>query len=112
MYVTRIGDWQDIGIGVTFHQFSLLLWAGLGSPARVFLGGRYRGEPAVNRFLALPRIQPGARLPAGCYKLTLIADGRAATSFASETRYLGAKQGFTMEMLPYGGFVATLEPAK
>jgi len=36
--VPRTGDWQETRTGVNSCQFSLLLWAGLKSPARVFLG--------------------------------------------------------------------------
>jgi hypothetical protein len=58
------------------------------------------------------QIQPGAWLRAGTYELASIGDGADARSFDSTTRRLEAGQSFSMKMLPYGGFVATLKPVR
>ena len=58
------------------------------------------------------RIKPGAWLGAGRYTLARIGDGADARSFASETQRFEAGQEFSVKMLPYGGFVATLKPAR
>ncbi|MBI5385241.1 MAG: glycoside hydrolase family 97 catalytic domain-containing protein [Verrucomicrobia bacterium] len=57
-------------------------------------------------------IQPGAWLPAGRYELARIGDGENPQSFSSETQRFNAGQEFVARMKPYGGFVATLKPAK
>jgi alpha-glucosidase len=57
-------------------------------------------------------IRPGAWLGAGSYKMTLIADGAEARLFASRKQTFKAGQDFLVRMLPFGGFVATLTPAK
>ena len=56
------------------------------------------------------RIRPGAWLPPGRYQLARIGDGSDAKSFASETQAFQAGGEFTVKLLPYGGFVATLTP--
>ncbi len=58
-------------------------------------------------------IQPGRTLNAqGPYELTTIADGQEPRSLDSAEGLLGADQGFTMKMLPRGGFIAVLKPQK
>jgi alpha-glucosidase len=57
-------------------------------------------------------LKPGAWLPPGRYELNRIGDGKDAKSFATETRSFEAGQEFTVKMLPYGGFVATLKMAR
>jgi hypothetical protein len=58
------------------------------------------------------RVQPGAWLGAGRYTLARIGDGADARSFASETQSFESGQEFSVQMLPRGGFVATLQPVK
>jgi hypothetical protein len=58
------------------------------------------------------RIKPGAWLAAGRYDLTRIGDGADAKTFASDSQRVDAGGEFAVKMLPYGGFTATLEPAK
>jgi len=48
-------------------------------------------------------------LPEGSYELKRIGDGKDARSFDSQAQILAPGQGFTVKMLPYGGFVATLK---
>ncbi|HRT07461.1 MAG TPA: glycoside hydrolase family 97 catalytic domain-containing protein [Candidatus Paceibacterota bacterium] len=58
------------------------------------------------------QVKPGAWLGAGSYELSRIGDGADARSFDSKTQRLEAGQSFAVKMLPYGGFVATLKPAR
>lgn len=58
------------------------------------------------------RLKLGAWLPAGRYELTRIGDGKDARSFASGAERFEAGQEIPVAMRPYGGFVATLKPAK
>ena len=58
------------------------------------------------------RLQLGPWLGAGRYELARIGDGANARSFSSETQRFEAGQEIVVQMLPYGGFVATLKPAK
>jgi hypothetical protein len=58
------------------------------------------------------KVKPGDWLKRGRYQLTLIADGADAKSFASETRAFESGGEFTVKMLPYGGFTATLSAVK
>ncbi len=57
-------------------------------------------------------IKPGDWLPAGRYELASIGDGKTAKSFGPHAQRFEAGQQFTVKMLPYGGFVATLKPVK
>jgi len=45
-------------------------------------------------------------------ELTLIEDGADAKSFASQTKPFAAGDKLTVKMLPYGGFVAIVKPAR
>lgn len=85
-------------------QFSIL--ARRKGDAWYVAGVNGRGQPREEQ------VPAGAWLPPGRYQLSLIADGRDAKSFASETRRVEAGQGFSVKMLPYGGFTATLKPVK
>ena len=58
------------------------------------------------------RIQPGAWLSPGRYELSRIGDGADLRSFDSGTQSFQAGQDFAVKMLPYGGFTATLKPAR
>ncbi len=55
-------------------------------------------------------VKPGNWLGAGRYQLKTIADGENPREFRSSTSSLEAGQGFTVQLLPRGGFVAVLEP--
>ena len=57
-------------------------------------------------------IKPGAWLTPGRYELARIGDGKDKKTFADEKQRFEAGQEFTVNMLPYGGFVATLKPVK
>jgi hypothetical protein len=54
----------------------------------------------------------GNWLSAGRYELALIADGPEARTFAAGKQTIESAKGFNVKMLPYGGFAATLKPAK
>ncbi len=54
----------------------------------------------------------GSWAGAGRYQLNRIADGASARKFADAKQELASGQEITVKMLPYGGFVATLEPMK
>ena len=58
------------------------------------------------------RLHLGSWLGAGRYELARIGDGKDARSFGSETQRFEAGQEIVVKMLPFGGFVATLQPAK
>ena len=52
-------------------------------------------------------------LPAGTYSLTLIADGKEARgSLTSSSRKVQPKERLAISLLPRGGFVARIEPAR
>jgi len=57
-------------------------------------------------------IKPGAWLGTGRYTLARIGDGVDARNFASERQRFEAGQEFSVKMLPFGGFVATLTPVR
>ncbi|MBN2132429.1 MAG: glycoside hydrolase family 97 C-terminal domain-containing protein, partial [Sedimentisphaerales bacterium] len=50
-------------------------------------------------------------LERGC-AMTLIQDGSAARTFDSSTRRVQPREGLSVQMQPYGGFVAVLAPAR
>lgn len=58
------------------------------------------------------RIKPGDWLAAGRYTLARIGDGADARSFAEETQVFESGREFAVTMRPFGGFVATLKPAR
>ena len=58
------------------------------------------------------RIKPGTWLGEGRYTLARIGDGVDARSFASEMQAFETGQEFSVTMLPFGGFVATLKPVR
>lgn len=58
------------------------------------------------------RVCPGSWLAAGARQLTLIADGNEARSFGVATRPFQSGEEFAVRLLPHGGFVATLAPAR
>jgi len=52
-------------------------------------------------------------LPAGTYSLTLIADGKEARgSLTSSSRKVQPRERLVISLLPRGGFVARIEPAR
>jgi hypothetical protein len=54
-----------------------------------------------------------AFLPAGAYTLTLIADGdRPRGALTTTTRRVSARDRLPVALLPRGGFVARIEPAR
>jgi len=58
------------------------------------------------------RLKLGDWLGAGQFELACIGDGADAKSFATQAQQIKAGQEFVVKMLPYGGFAATLKPAK
>lgn len=56
------------------------------------------------------RIQLGAWLGSGRYEMERIGDGADARSFSTDNQQVGAGQEFTVNLRPFGGFVATLKP--
>ena len=56
------------------------------------------------------KVVPGTWLGAGQYKLRTIADGAGAREFGGGTQEFRAGGSFTVKVLPYGGFVAVLQP--
>jgi hypothetical protein len=58
------------------------------------------------------RLKLGSWLAPGNYDLALIGDGADARSFDNRTQRIEAGGEFMVKMLPYGGFVATIKPAK
>lgn len=57
-------------------------------------------------------VKPGAWLGSGPYELTLINDGAGAEHFETKTQAFDSATGFSVQMQPFGGFVAVLKPAK
>lgn len=55
------------------------------------------------------QIKLGPWLGEGTFDLARIGDGGDARSFANDSQSVKAGQPFTVKMLPYGGFVATLK---
>ena len=54
----------------------------------------------------------GSWLEAGAYQMIKISDGTEAHTLVSETNQVTPDQELTVTFQPYGGFVATLKPAK
>ncbi|HOJ55711.1 MAG: glycoside hydrolase family 97 catalytic domain-containing protein [Phycisphaerae bacterium] len=58
------------------------------------------------------KLDLGKFLPAGRYQMTLIADGQGSREFSTQTRTINAADPVQVNLLPRGGFVARLTPAK